>query len=122
MKIKIVKNSGHQWDAVNVETGKPVNDFAFMSATAAADWADEQGYDVIDDIMLLAKQVASKKFDDGKKWSAMLADGSVIRCASQDGAETVAMQGKSNAKFAHKDNYVEVLVDAQTIGLVWPQS
>lgn len=73
-------------------------------------------------LMQQAQAVAAQKFNDGKDWSAMRADGSVIRCSRQDAAETVAMQGKSNAKFAHKDNYVVVSVDGSIIGLAWPQS
>jgi hypothetical protein len=60
-------------------------------------------------------------FSDGKRFSALLADGSVVRCHGQDGAETVAMQGKKGALFEYRHNYIEVSVNGEIVGLVWPQ-
>lgn len=69
-----------------------------------------------------AKKLDGKLINDGQKFSAMLRDGRVIRCYSQDGAETVAMQGRSAVKFSYRHNYAEATSQGEIIGLVWPQS
>lgn len=69
-----------------------------------------------------AKKVDSHKFNDGQNYCVMLKDGKVVRCYSQDGAETVAMQGNSGVKFSYRANYVEAASNGEIIGLVWSQS
>lgn len=66
-----------------------------------------------------AKKIDGQKFHDGQNYCAMLKDGKVVRCYSQHGAETVAMQGNSGIKFAYRENYVEATSNGEIIGLVW---
>lgn len=69
-----------------------------------------------------AKKVDGQKFNDGQNYCAMLKNGEVVRCYSQDGAETVVMQGNSGVKFVYKSNYVAATKNGEIIGLIWPQN
>lgn len=73
-------------------------------------------------LLFQAKKIDGKKFRDGQNFCAMLKDGKVVRCYSQDGAETVAMQGTSGVKFSYQANYVEATSNGEIIGLVWSQA
>ena len=76
-----------------------------------------------DGMMEVAKEIDQKTFNDGKRFTALLSDGRVIRCTLQDGAETIILNAGCNAHIEYKDNYVCAVADNdEVVGLAWPQN
>ena len=69
-----------------------------------------------------ARKIDERPFGDGNRFSVLQRSGAVVRCWSQDDAETVMIAGVSGATVRYGDNYVAAVADGDIVAIAWPQS